>query len=159
MQRMDIDDYPNFELRRPDLILRQVADQNPFDRPRTLLARVDGRYAQQRLVGVTVLWDAPAADERERSTITEKALARLGFEWTRANFRDWPLAVPVVVRPGSAWPCWDEDEALLGLRYGSNCVDCRHGDVLTVTGRGWYSSLDGIWGTSPRAHWSHHCAS
>jgi hypothetical protein len=62
--------------------------------------------------------------------------------------------VPVVIRPGSAWTSWDEHEAFLGLRYGSNWVDVRQGDVLTVTPRGWTSWLDGIWGSRPQAQWS-----
>ena len=57
------------------------------------------------------------------------------------DYRGWPLAVPVVVRPGSAWPGWDEREAFLGLRYASNWVDARQGDVLTVTAHGWFSHL------------------
>jgi len=143
-----------WQLRRPDLVLQQIAARHPFNRPRTLLARVDGPYAHQRLAGVTVLWQEPAVDEVERTTLTEQALARLGFTRTEAAYRDWPLAVPVVVRPGSAWSSWDEREAFYGLRYGSNWVDVRQGDVLTVTTRGWTSWLDGIWGSSPRAQWS-----
>ena len=53
------------EIRRPDLLLQQVCERHPFDRPRTLLARVDGPYDQQRLVDCTVLWDEPARNEHE----------------------------------------------------------------------------------------------
>lgn len=143
-----------WELRRPDLLLDAVRARHSFDRPSTYLARVDGPYDDQRLVDATVLWAEPAADEAERTRLTEAALRRLRFgRTTDRDYRTWPLAVPVVVRPGSAWPGWDESEALLGLRYGSNWVDVRQGDVLTVTARGWYSHLEGIWGRSPRAAW------
>lgn len=149
------DDIDPWELRRPDLLLEQLAGQQPFDRPRTLLARVDGPYDDQRLTGSTVLWQEPAADELERTRLTEQALERLGFERTyRGDYRGMPMAVPVVVRPGPSWPAWDESEAMLGLRYGSNWVDVRQGDLLTVTARGWCSFLDGLWGTTPRARWA-----
>lgn len=148
MRRMD--DETAWELRRPDLVLAQVAERHPFDRARTLLARVDGPYDDQRLTATTVLWDEPATDELQRTRLTEQALERLGFSRSAdRDYRTWPLAVPVVVRPGSAWPSWDETEAFLGLRYGSNWVDVRQGDVLTVTARGWFSYLDEIWGTAP----------
>jgi hypothetical protein len=148
------DDGTGWEVRRPDLLLEQISEQLPFDRPRTLLARLDGPYDAQRLAGVTVLWDEPADDERDRTTLTEQALARLGFaREVDRTYRSWPLAVPVVVRPGSAWASWDELEAFLGLRYGSNSCDVRQGDVLTVTARGWMSWLDGLAGTVPRAAW------
>jgi hypothetical protein len=64
------------------------------------------------------------------------------------------MAVPIVVRPGSAWWSWDELEAVLGLRYGSNCCHVIQGDVLTVTGRGWLSWPDDLHGTEPRAQWA-----
>lgn len=153
MHRMD-DDEPGWELRRPDLVLQAIAEEHPFDWPRTLLARVDGPYDAQLLTAATLLWHEPAADEVERTELAEQALDRLGFTRTAGACRSWPLAVPVVVRPGSSSASWDEEEALLGPRYGSNWVDARHGDVLTVTTRGWSSWLDGAWGTTPRAHWS-----
>ena len=143
-----------WELRRPDLLLDAVRMRHAFDRPCTYLARVDGPYDDQRLVGTTVLWEEPAADELARTRLTEAALRRLRFSRTTdRDYRTWPMAVPVVVRPGAAWAGWDEIEALLGLRYGSNWVDVRQGDVLTVTGRGWTSYLDGIWGRWPQAAW------
>lgn len=143
-----------WEVRRPDLLLEQVERRHRFDRPRTYLARVDGPYDDQRVAATTVLWDEPAAGEPQRRRLTEQALERLGFCWTPgATYRDWPLAVPIVVRPGSAWPSWDEEEALLGLRYGCNSVQVRQGDVVTVTARGWFSFLDGLWGTTPCARW------
>lgn len=37
------------EIRRPDLLLHQVRERHPFDRPETLLVRVEGPYDQQRL--------------------------------------------------------------------------------------------------------------
>lgn len=144
--------YP-WELRRPDLVLRDIAEREPFTTPRTLLARVDGPYEQQRVVGVTVLWEAPAEDEFERTLLTEQALQRLGFDRTDAPYRHWPKAVPIVIRPGSAWFGWDESEAILGLRYGSNRCDVLQGDVLTVTARGWMSWPDDLYGTDPRAQW------
>lgn len=152
MSRMD---ETAWEVRRPDLLLSQVGVLHPFERPRTYLTRVDGPYEHQALVGTTVLWDEPPAGELERTRIMEEALGRLGFcRMSDRDYLSWPLAVPIVVRPGSAWPGWDESEAFLGLRYGSNWVDARQGDVLTVTAQGWYSHLDGLWGTTPRARWS-----
>lgn len=145
--------YP-WELRRPDLVLRDIAEREPFTTPRTLLARVDGPYEQQRVVGVTVLWEGPAEDEIERTLLTEQALQRLGFDRTDRPYPDWPMAVPIVIRPGSAWFGWDESEAILGLRYGSNLCDVIQGDVLTVTSRGWMSWPDDLYGTEPRAEWA-----
>lgn len=145
--------YP-WELRRPDLLLRAVADREPFDRPRTLLARIDGPYDAQQLVDVTVLWEEPAPDELARTALTEQALQRLGFSYTGARYPDWPMAVPIVVRPGSSWFSWDEHEAVLGLRYGSNFCDVIQGDVLTVTSHGWMSWMDELHGDSPQAQWA-----
>lgn len=142
------------EIRRPDLLLHEVCEQQPFDRPKTLLACVDGRDDQQRLVDVTVLWEEPAQDERERTLLTEQALRRLGFGVSRRPYPQWPIAVPVVIRPGSAWWSWDEREVWLGLRYGSNLCDVLQGDVLTVTACGWVSHLDELHGREPRAAWT-----
>lgn len=142
------------ELRRPDLLLHQVSERLPFDRPRTLLARVEGPYEQQRLVDCTVLWDEPAADEHERTLRTEEAMKRLGFGFTGRRYPQWPIVVPVVVRPGSAWWSWDEREVWLGLRYGYNLCDVLQSDVLTVTSRGWISQLDELHGVEPRAAWA-----
>jgi hypothetical protein len=142
------------ELRRPDLLLHDLSLRHPFDRPVTLLARVHGPYDRQRLTDSTVLWHEPAPDELERTHRTEQAMQRLGFGLTRRPYPDWPIAVPVVVRPGSAWWSWDEREAWLGLRYGSNLRDVLHGDVLTVTARGWLSHLDELHGSEPRAAWA-----
>ncbi len=150
---MRVDDPGRWELRRPDLLLQEVAAREPFDRPRTLLARVDGPYEQQRLVGVTLLWDEPAEDERKRTRLTEQALQRLGFGLTRLPYPDWPMVVPIVIRPGPSWFSWDESDALLGLRYGSNLCDVVQGDVLTVTFRGWTSWPDDLYGAQPRAGW------
>lgn len=153
MHGMD-DDEHGWELRRPDVVLQAISKLHPFNRPRTLLARVDGHSDGQRLIGATLLWQEPAVDELERTLLTEQALERLGIARMNGGYRSWPLAVPVVVRPGpTSWE-WDEHEAFLGLRYGSNWADVRQGDVLTVTARGWSSWLDGISGTAPRAHWS-----
>ena len=66
----------------------------------------------------------------------------------------FPIAVPVVIRPGAAWWSWDEREGWLGLRYGSNLCDVLQGDVLTVTTRGWISHLDELHGSEPRAAWA-----
>lgn len=150
------DDEPDLmgELRRPDLVLDAVARDHPFDRPRTLLVRVDGLYDAQRVTGTTVLWEEPAVDERDRTRRTEEALQRLGFTRSGGDWLCAPIAVAVVVRPGPTTSSWDEREAFLGLRYGSNWVDVRQGDILTVTARGWTSWLDRLWGTSPRARWS-----
>jgi hypothetical protein len=145
--------YP-WELRRPDLVLRAVAERQPFDRPRTLLARIDGPYDGQRLVGVTELWVDPAEDELERTTLTEQALQRLGFGYTDARYPDYPMAVAIVVRPGSCWWSWDEQEAFLGLRYGSHLCDVIQGDLLTVTSHGWMSWPGDLHGTKPRAQWA-----
>lgn len=129
-------------------------ERHPFDRPTTLLARVDGPYARQRLVNCTVLWDEPALDECARTLQTEQALRRLGFSFTRHPFPRWPIAVPVVIRPGSTWWSWDEQEVWLGLRYGSHLCDVLQGDVLTVTALGWISHLDELHGSEPRAAWA-----
>ena len=66
----------------------------------------------------------------------------------------FPIAVPVVVRPGAVWWSWDERDVWLGLRYGSNLCDVLQGDVLTVTARGWISHLDELHGSEPRAAWA-----
>lgn len=101
-----------------------------------------------------MLWDEPAADELGRTRLTEKALERLAFTRTpELSYREWPLAVPVVVRPRPVSSS-DETEAFLGLRYCSNWVDVRQGDVLTVTARRWCSLLDELWGTTPKATWA-----
>ena len=142
------------EIRRPDLLLHQVCARHPFDRPRTLLARVDGPYDQQRLVHCTVLWDEPARDEHQRTLQTEQALRRLCFGMTRRPYPQWPIAVPVVIRPGAVWWSRDEREVWLGLRYGSNLCDVLQGDILTVTARGWISHLDELHGSEPRAAWA-----
>ena len=142
------------EIRRPDLLLHEVSRWHPFDRPVTLLARVDGPYDQQRLVDCLVLWHEPVQGAHERTLRTEQALLRLGFARTPLPHPHRPIAVPVVVRPGSAWWSWDEREVWLGLRYGSNLCDVLHGDVLTVTAHGWLSHLDGLHGSEPRAAWA-----
>lgn len=148
------DDEPSrWELRRPDALLQSVAAREPYDRPRTLLARVDGAYEQQHLAGVTLLWDEAATDECERTRLTEQAMQRLGFGMTALPYADWPMAVPIVIRPSPSWFSWDESEALPGLRYGSNLCDVVQGDVLTVTPRGWISWPDGLFGPRPRAAW------
>ena len=149
----EIEVFPS-EIRRPDLLLHQVRERHPFDRPRTLLARVDGPYDQQRLVDCSVLWDEPARDECGRTSQTEQALRRLGFGLTGRPYPQWPIVVPVVVRPGSAWWSWDEREVWLGLRYGSNLCNVLQGDVLTVTARGWISHLDELHGSEPSAAWA-----
>ncbi len=143
-----------WEIRRPDLLLHEVSERYPFDRPRVLLVRVDGSYDQQHLAGSTVLWDEPMHDECERTRRTEEAMRQLGFGLTRRAYPQWPIVVPVVVRPGSAWWSWDEREVWLGLRYGSNLCDVLQGDVLTVTARGWISHLDELHGTEPHAAWT-----
>jgi hypothetical protein len=117
------------------------------------LARVDGAYQQQRLAGVTGLWDEPAVDEFQRTRLTEQALTRLGFSRTRLPYTEWPMAVPIVIRPGPSWFSWDESEAVLGLRYGSNSCDVVQGEVLTVTACGWTSWPDDLFGARPRARW------
>lgn len=142
------------EIRRPDLLLHEVCERHRFDRPKTLLARVDGPHDQQRLIDCTVLWEEPAQDEGERTRRTEQALQRLGFGFTRRPHSTWPIAVPVVIRPGSAWWSWDEHEVWLGLRYGSNLCDVLQADTLTVTARGWISHLDELHGSEPRAAWA-----
>jgi hypothetical protein len=141
------------ELRRPDLLLHAVAGYEPFSSPRTLLARVDGAYEQQVLAGVTGLWDEPPEHELDTTRQTEQALQRLGFVSTGRRYRDWPMAVPIVIRPGPSWFSWDESEAVLGLRYGSNLCDVVQGDVLTVTPRGWSSWPADLYGGQPRAQW------
>lgn len=151
---MDLTKPDRWELRRPDLVLRDLERQLPFDMPRTLLARVDGRWRDQHLTRATQLWLRPPRDELARTRATERALKRLGLRWTKTPYDEWPIVVPVVVRPGACWWSWDESEATLGLRYGSNLVDAVSGDVITVTSRGWYSQLDELAGSAPAARWS-----
>lgn len=142
------------EIRRPDRLLHQVRQRHSFDRPCTLLARVEGSYDHQRLVDCTVLWQEPARDELERTHQTEQAMQRLGFGFTGRRYPEWPIVVPVVIRPGPAWWSWDEREVWLGLRYGSNLCDALQADVLTVTARGWVSHMDELHGSEPRASWA-----
>lgn len=149
----EIPRFPS-EIRRPDLLLHQVRERHPFDRPQTLLLRVEGPYDEQRLVDSTLLWEEPTSDELERTDQTEQAMQRLGFGFTGLLYPQWPIVVPVVVRPGSVWWSWDEREAWLGLRYGSNLCDALQADVLTVTERGWVSHMDGLHGPEPRAAWA-----
>jgi hypothetical protein len=151
---MTEDKTPSWELRRPDLVLAEIARGHPFDRPRTLLARIEGPYDGQHVVDSTVLWEEPPADEIERTRETERALQRLECGFRAGRHRTWPVIVPVVVRPGPSWFSWDESEVLLGLRYGTNMCDVLEGDPLTVTARGWVSWPDGVYGTEPRAQWA-----
>jgi hypothetical protein len=139
------------ELRRPDLLLHAVVSYGPFSSPRTLLARVDGAYEQQVLAGVTRLWMEPPEGELDRARQTEQALQRLGFVSTGLPYRDWPMAVPIVIRPGPSWFSWDESEAVFGLRYGSNLCDVVQGDVLMVTPRGGTSWPAYTYGGQPQA--------
>lgn len=149
----EIPQFPS-EIRRPDLLLHQVRERQPSDRPQTLLVRVEGPYVKQRLVDCTLLWDEPTSDELERTDRTERAMQRLGFGFTGRLYPQWPIVVPVVVRPGSAWWSWDEREVWLGLRYGSNLCDALQADVLTVTSRGWISHMDELHGAEPGASWA-----
>lgn len=71
---------------------------------------------------------------------------------------EWPIVVAVVVRPGSCWWSWEENEVHLGLRYGSHRAHAVNGDILTVTAHGWYSQLDELGGRAPAARWSHAAA-
>ena len=151
---MDLTKPNSWELRRPDRVLRDLEELLPFDVPRTLLARVDGRGPDQRLTKATELWRRPPRDELARTRTTERALKRLGLRWTKKPYETWPIVVAVVVRPGACWWSWDESEAHLGLRYGSNLVDTINGDIITVTRRGWYSQLDQLAGSAPAARWS-----
>ncbi len=147
------DDCVRWEVRRPDLLLEAVAASEPFDRPRTLLARVDGPHERQHVAGVTELWEEPAEDEHERIRLTERALLRLGFSFSELPYAEWPLAVPIVIRPGASWYSLDEREALLGLRYGSNLCHVVTGELLTVTTRGSVTWPDEAFGSQPRATW------
>ena len=142
-----------WDLRRPDLLLQAVADSEPFDRPRTLLARVEGPYEQQQLAAVTCLWEEPAEDECERTRLTEQALQRLGFGRGAPIDGCRPITVPIVIRSGPSWFAWDESEAVLGLRYGGNLRNVIWYEVLTVTPRGWTSWPAELSGTQPRAEW------
>jgi hypothetical protein len=151
---MDDDTSQRWELRRPDLVLEELQGRYRFDRPRTLLARVDGDYGSQRVTAATVLWRRPPLDELERTRVTERALAKLGLGMTGVPYAERPLVVTVVVRPGDCWWSFDESEAWLGMRYGCNLVDAIDGDILTVTARGWFCQTDGLSGTSPAAVWA-----
>lgn len=151
---MDLSKPDRWELRRPDLVLRDLERLLPFDTPRTLLARVDGAWCDQRLAKATQLWRQPARDELARTRTTERALKRLGLGFTKTAYAEWPIVIAVVVRPGSCWWSFDESEAHLGLRYGSNLVHAVNGDIITVTRRGWYSQLDELYGATPAARWS-----
>ena len=151
---MDDDTPPRWELRRPDLVLQELQARYAFDRPRTLLARIDGDYLDQHVTAATEMWRRPRPDELDRTRTTEKALARLGLDRTDAPYAEWPVVLTVVVRPGDCWWSFDESEAHLGLRYGSNLVDVVAGDLITVTARGWYSHMDQLHGRLPAAVWS-----
>lgn len=151
---MDLTTPDRWELRRPDAVLRDLETQLPFDVPRTLLARIDGPWRDQRLTRSTQLWRRPPPDELVRTRTTERALKRLGLGWTKTPYDEWPIVLAVVVRPGPCWWSWEEDEAHLGLRYGSNLVDAVNADIVTVTARGWYSQLDELSGPTPAARWS-----
>lgn len=142
------------ELRRPDLFLGKLSTTHPFDQPRTLLARIDGPYDDQRLTSSTVLWSSPPLDEQDRTRMTEAALKELDTDWTNVPYEELPLVVAVVVRPGACWWSWDEHEVYLGLRYGSNRAGIRQGETITVTGQGWYEQLYDAHGTDPRAQWA-----
>jgi hypothetical protein len=151
---MDLTQPDRWELRRPDVVLRDLEAQLPFDVPRTLLARIDGQWPEQRLTRATQLWRRPPSDELVRTRATERALKRLGLGWTKAPYAEWPIVLAVVVRPGPAWWSWEESEVHLGLRYGSNLVHAVNGDIITVTARGWYSQLDELGESVPAARWS-----
>lgn len=106
---------------RPDLVLETIARQHRLDRPYTLLARVDGPPEQPEVVASDVLWYVPPLSTSDRDTAVERTLARLGLpRWSRDPDDPLPWVVPVVVRPGPCAWSWDEDEVMLGLRYGSN---------------------------------------
>lgn len=153
---MDLTKPDRWELRRPDLVLHELEAKLPFDIPRTLLARVDGRWRDQRLTKGTQLWRRPPRDEPARSDMADRALKRLGLSLGRkiVPYQELPIVVAVVVRPGPCWWSIDESEAHLGLRYASNIGFAVNGDIMTVTAKGWYSQLDELAGTTPRARWS-----
>lgn len=150
---MDLESTPPWELRRPDLLLQELAALHPFDRPHALLARVDGPYARQRLTAATVLWEEPPEAEDDLRRATEEALGRLECGWSDLPFADQPLVVAVVVRPGPSWWSPDEADVAYGLRYGSNLSSVRQGGIVTVTARGWLEQADELCGARPRARW------
>lgn len=139
---------------RPDRVLEQLAAHHPFDRPRALLARVEGPPDQPHVSASIVLSEQPPIDELERARVTEQRLEELGLTWGDEPYDALPVVVPVVVRPGSCWWSWDESEVLLGLRYGSNGVRVRQVGPYVVTAQGWYAPFDELWDTAPRAVWA-----
>jgi hypothetical protein len=103
---MDLTEPDRWELRRPDVIVRDLERQQPFDLPRTLLARIDGPWRDQRLTRSTQLWRRPTSNECARTRAAERALKRLGLGWTKAPYDAWPIVVAVVIRPGACWWSW-----------------------------------------------------
>lgn len=95
MPPMDDDKPDRWELRRPDLVLRELQVRYPFDIPRTLLARIDGAWSDQRLTAATELWRHPAVDEFERTSATERALGRLGLGFAGTPDAECPIVVVV----------------------------------------------------------------
>jgi hypothetical protein len=142
------------DLHRPDLVLAALERRHPFTRPLVLLARVEGDPAAPDVVAGAELWAAPPLDREDRRCRVEQTLADLGPEWDARPYRDRPLLVQVVVRPGPCWWSWDETEVLLGLRYGSNEACVRQGELYVVTAEGWYSPFSERWDVSPRACWA-----
>jgi hypothetical protein len=149
---MNPEEIPPWELRRPDVLLSALADLHPFDRPSTLLMRIDGPYEQQVLAGATLLWEEPPLDLDGSRRLTEEALDRLGCNQNGRWPGRPPLVAAVVVRPGASSWSQDETDAANGLRYGCG-GRALGGDILTVTARGWRSGFDDISGPWPRARW------
>jgi hypothetical protein len=138
-----------WDLDRPDVLLRWLQAQAPFDEPAAYLVRVD----EQQPVAWTRLWSEPPLDEYpHRTRLGEEALARLGVpEWTR---QARPLVVPVIVRPGHLVWTFDEQEVFLSLRYAGNRYAFMHHDFLVVTEHGWWWGFLDHREPEPRAAWS-----
>lgn len=144
-------EIPLTELRRPDLVLEQVQERCPFTAPKAVLARVDGPYDSQQVTDAAHLWWSPPVFQDDGSALVTAAAEQLGLLDADGPYRERPLLVPVVVRPGSCWWGFDELEVMLAIRYANLWV--RQGGPLTVTAKGWYEPLDGASGTHPRARW------
>jgi hypothetical protein len=153
-----MDETPPWELERPDLLLTALREHVAFDRPSTYLVRVDREQDVQHLADWTLLWSEPPLHEYpDRRRLTDDALERLetsGLELV--PYRERPLVVPVVVRPGTRAWTFDETEVMLALRYSFSANAFMQEGPLLVTASGWWMPFAKLGGRAPRACWSAH---
>lgn len=150
-----MDDTDPWDLDRPDRLLRWLEQEVVFDEPAAYLVRVDVVDGEQRAVGWTRLWDEPPAVEHpDRTRLGDEALERLGMPGFDVPYRQRPLVVPVVVRPGLRVWTFDELEVFLSLRYAGNTAAFMQHDYLVVTELGWWWVWVDVREPEPRARWS-----